>query len=140
VKDATERKHEVVTERDKWRRRTKRALRNATHFSVARYLMANTAGRLDGCEKADEHRRLCRMFVSIICDIPYERVTSIQNKYKAVHEHTQQLTAYLDEAIGFPLHDTRPDYEKLEPKFFNRFYDLALEALKVTPTPKEGSE
>jgi hypothetical protein len=111
-------------------RHFKRALRNATSFLIARYLMANSHGRLDGHEKAERHRDLCLIFVSALCDIPIDEVRRQRNepKYQAVHTETQQLTGYLDREIGFPL-TSHPDYDVLEPKFFNRFYQLAVKAL-----------
>ncbi|MGO1603238.1 MULTISPECIES: hypothetical protein [Halomonas] len=53
-----------------------------------------------------------------------------EEEYQAVHTHTQTLTDYLDEVIGFPLENT-PDYDTLVPLFFEQFHRLALEALGV---------
>jgi len=111
-------------------RHLRRALRNATSFLVARYLMANSKDRKDGFEKAERHRDLCLIFVSALCDIPIGDVRRErhEHKYDAVHTGTQQLTGYLDREIGFPL-DGHPDYDVMEPLFFDRFYELAVKAL-----------
>lgn len=41
--------------------------------------------------------------------------------YNIIHDATQDLTSFLDEEIGFPLEDPRPDYSKFIPLFFSEF-------------------
>ncbi len=45
--------------------------------------------------------------------------------YTYIHDATQKLTDYMDEVIGFPLENKRPDYDTLAPKFFEEFIRLA---------------
>lgn len=109
--------------------RFKHACRLHTGFTIARYLMSNAAGRCDGAEKAQRHRELCQFYVAAVRGHKDpERVDTLSEDYLAVHRKTQELTDYLDTAIGFPL-DRRPDYDTLEPKFFEKFHELALAAL-----------
>jgi hypothetical protein len=113
----------------------KRSLWNAAEHKINRHLMSNAHGRWDGAEKGETHRELCRLFISALLDRDIESVSSITPEFKAVHEGTQALTAYLDEVIGFPLDDDRPDYEGLAPKFFEHFYTLAQAALAQAKLP-----
>ena len=106
----------------------KRAARIHTGTAVARYLMANAYGRWDGVLKAHCHRELCSFYVAIHLGVAPEQVQLDEPPYEAVHTATQVLTDALDEEIGFPL-DQTPDYDKLEPLFFERFHTLALQAL-----------
>lgn len=96
---------------------------------IYRYLIANTAGRLDGWEKAQRHREMCQFYVAVHTGIPEpENVDTTSQSYAKVHTATQALTDYLDEVIGFPLSGT-PNYDSLVDSFFVRFHQLALEAL-----------
>lgn len=85
----------------------KNACRIATGAPVVRYLIANTAGRLDGAEKALRHQSLCSFYVASILglgDVDDVRRGGIgEALYQAVHARTQELTDYMDEAIGFPV-------------------------------------
>jgi len=98
-------------------------------FAINRYLMANADGRQDGHEKAQRHLELCYFYLAAFkgVDIDQARIDFI-DEYLALHEHTQALTDYLDEQIGFPLKG-RPDYDKLAPMFFEKFHALAMESL-----------
>lgn len=115
----------------------KQACRLHTSFTIARYLMSNAHGRWDGAEKAQRHSELCSFYVATVRgvdDVDMVRrgfPVCYENDYQAVHDATQALTDHLDEEIGFPL-DSRPDYDKLTPLFFERFHSLALHALGVT--------
>lgn len=112
------------------KKQLERALRNLVSFDIHRYLMANTHGRQDGFEKAQEHRELCEAFISVILDVPlYEIHRNHEEEYQKVHTATQKLTSFLDREIGFPL-KSHPDYDDLEPKFFDKFYAIALKTLK----------
>jgi len=109
----------------------KRAMRNAVSFDIIRYLIVNSPGRGDGFEKAERHREICRYFVSVLCDIDIEKVNTLTPEYKAVHTGTQKLTGYLDIEIGLPMDpEVDLDYDTLEPKFFDRFYELAVKSVK----------
>jgi hypothetical protein len=102
----------------------------ATRFAIGRYLMSNAHGRWDGAEKAHRHQELCQFYVAMARGVAPEDVrVDFEDDYKAVHDNTQKLTDHLDEVIGFPLEST-PDYDVLEPMFFERFHVLALEVLK----------
>jgi len=121
--------------------RLKHALYMLMSFPIHRYLMANTAGRLDGNEKADVHLRLSNIYVAsqmgIVDADGAKRVMAgaktrddgwVQHgtmAYTYIHDATQKLTDYMDEVIGFPIDDTRPDYDALAPKFFEEFIRLA---------------
>lgn len=107
-----------------------RAMRNAVSFDIRRYLLVNSPGRGDGFEKAERHRELCKYFVSVLCDLDIEKVNSLTPEYKVVHTGTQELTGYLDKEIGLPLSGDAIDFDDLEPKFFDRFYELAVKSLK----------
>lgn len=108
----------------------KNACRIHTHFAIARYLMANSEGRLDGFEKAQRHIELCKFYVAVArgCSDPDEAAIEYTEDLEKVHEATQELTGYLDERIGFPI-TGRPDYDKLIPLFFEQFHELAIESL-----------
>ena len=102
-----------------------------TFFDVHRYLMANAHGRRDGAEKARRYRNLCCYYVSVYLGIDPDAVDLECAEYVAVHEATQDgLTDCLDESIGFPT-DSRPDYDALAPLFFERFHELAVNALRA---------
>jgi hypothetical protein len=121
--------------------RLKHALYMLMSFPIHRYLMANTAGRLDGYEKAETHLRLSYIYVAsqmgIVDSDGATRVMAgakthddgwVQHGdmvYTYIHDATQELTDYMDEVIGFPIEDTRPDYDTLAPKFFEEFIRLA---------------
>lgn len=105
----------------------------AMSHTIGRYLMSNAKGRWNGAEKAHCHEHLCKFYVAAVRGVELDDVRVDHGEdYKAVHDNTQKLTDNLDEAIGFPLEST-PDYEVLEPKFFERFHVLALEALAESP-------
>lgn len=109
----------------------KNACRLHTQFAVGRYLMSNAHGRWDGAEKAQRHLQLCQFYVAAVRGFDDEQKVLLESSdFKAVHKETQKLTDHLDEVIGFPL-DSTPDYEKLEPLFFERFHALALQALGI---------
>lgn len=104
-------------------------------FNVNRYLMANAKGRRDGAEKAEVHMSLSRKFVAWWFGIEVDQASYVscagseRLAWVVVHDGTQKLTDKLDEVIGFPL-DSRPDYDDLAPKFFMKFYELAIKELE----------
>jgi len=108
----------------------KNACRLHTGFAIGRYLMSNAHGHWNGAEKAQCHIQLCQFYVAVVRGFDdAEKVELDGEDFKAVREMTQQLTDRLDEVIGFPI-DSTPDYEKLEPLFFDHFHVLAMQALQ----------
>ena len=94
--------------------------------------MANTEGRLDGAEKAHRHLELCKTFIqAYFCCPEHEARRCYLDEYNEVHDHTQYLTDFMDEEIGFDTN--KPNYDKMAPLFFNRFIELAKQSLEVTP-------
>lgn len=110
----------------------KNACRIHTLHAVTRYLISNSIGRRDGAAKAHWHSELCQFYVALIKG--QEDPDTVRRYYEAdyqrVHTATQKLTDHLDTEIGFPL-DEEPNYDALEPKFFERFHALAMEALST---------
>lgn len=99
--------------------------------NVHRYLMANTAGRLSGYEKHKNHDQMCRKFIALRRHTEVDSVRSCdasEEEWQRVHEATQRLTSHMDTEIGFPIEDTRPDYDRLAPLFAEKFLALAHEA------------
>lgn len=115
-----------------------RALWLLMDFDINRYLMANTAGRLNGGEKAERHLALCTTYCMVMLDVglpngdrAFGRLSSERRSLMMfIHDWTQTLTGYMDTEIGFPIED-RPDYDKLAPKFFARFIELCEEAVEA---------
>ena len=114
----------------------KQACRLHLDHAIHRYLMSNADGRQNGGEKAMYHIELCTFYVAAVRgvdDLAMVRrgAESLEDDFQAVHDCTQELTSYLDEAIGFPLKG-RPDYDALAPLFFERFHSLAMQALGIS--------
>ncbi len=112
-------------------KRFKNACRLALAFDIYRYLISNTKGREDGAEKALRHERMCSFYVSVFYGLEDQDQARVnhEDQYQMVHDKTQELTSYLDEAVGFPLEDRHPDFDKLFPLFFEKFHQLATEVL-----------
>lgn len=111
----------------------KNACRIHLDFMIHRYLMANAEGREDGAEKAQRHLEMCYFYLAAFNGVSEDQARrDFIDEYSALHDHTQALTDYLDEQIGFPLKG-RPDYETLAPLFFERFHELAMEHLSSLP-------
>lgn len=109
----------------------RQALYVGTEHYCLRYLMCNSAGRQDGCQKAHNHAMLCQLVVAAVHGCNPDLVRRYhESDYQAVHSRTQALTDNLDAVIGFPL-ETRPDYDALTPLFFDRFFELAMAAMKL---------
>lgn len=111
----------------------KQSCRLHLSHAIHRYLMSNTSGRMDGYEKAQRHIELCTFYVAAVrgvddLDMVRRGLESHEEDYQAVHDATQALTDHLDEVIGFPL-EGQPDYDRLEPLFFEHFHRYAMEAL-----------
>lgn len=108
----------------------KQACRLHLEFAIHRYLMANAEGRCDGAEKALRHLEMSYFYAAAFKGITTEEARIHEHDaYMAVHDHTQTLTDNLDTEIGFPL-TGRPDYGTLAPLFFERFHDLAMQAMR----------
>ena len=91
--------------------------------------MSNAWRQWNGAEKAQCHIALCQFYVAAVRGFDdVEKVAVNSEDFKAVHTETQKLTDKLDETIGFPI-DSTPDYETLEPLFFEHFHTLAMQAL-----------
>lgn len=117
----------------------KNACRVHTARTIARYLMSNADGRWDGAEKAVRHRELCSFYLAAkygISDPEFALQTHIE-EYQLLHEYTQELTDNLDVEIGFPVKG-RPDYDRLESLFFERFHALAIEFLSTSSNGERG--
>ena len=98
-------------------------------FSIHRCLMSNAHGRWNGAEKSQRHIELCSIYLAVLHGTDQESaMTDHEIQFRAVHEKTQELTDALDEEIGFPL-ESRPDYDKLAPLFFDKFIELAEAAV-----------
>lgn len=110
------------------------ALRTLMDHDIARYLMANTAGRHSGYEKATHHVQLCYIYVANRAGFvdPESAIrlhtTDGRMVYTIIHDMSQDLTDYMDEVIGFPIDDPHPDHSVLIPKFFDEFIRLADKA------------
>tara|TARA_R110000824_G_scaffold12226_7_gene53654 strand:- start:62516 stop:62911 length:396 start_codon:yes stop_codon:yes gene_type:complete len=112
-------------------------------FDAKRYLLSNTFGREDGFEKATCHTNLCETFIAgkMLCEADeiYDFDFDIAQKlFQGIHDHTQQLTGYLDTEIGLPLDTKHYDLDKLSRKFFEKFIKLAEE--KWEEMTKEETE
>ena len=104
-------------------KREKFLLCQVIEHDVYRYLMSNTYGREDGCEKAERHINISSSIVSfILCEKYSERKhTEIMME---VHDYLAEiLTDRMDEVIGFPIYDKRPDYDELVIRFMNVILD-----------------
>lgn len=108
----------------------KNACRLHLDFPIHRYLMANAEGRWDGAEKAQRHLEMSYFYAAVVHGVSEDQARIFHDEtYMAVHDNTQTLTDNLDTEIGFPL-TGRPDYDALAPKFFERFHELAMQALR----------
>jgi len=96
-------------------------------FSIARYLLANTHGRLDGFEKAERHIDLAAIFIASKRFCSIDKAKS-DEKLMLIHDASRELTDHLDTEIGFPIHERPDDYDELSRKFFDRFLELAEKA------------
>ena len=108
----------------------KNACWHANSMVKHRYLMSCADGRWDGAEKAQRHAELCTFYVAAVrgvADSAHVRRYH-ESDYQFVHGATQALTDNLDTEIGFPL-TGRPDYDRLAPRFFERFHAIAIRAL-----------
>lgn len=107
------------------------------------YLQSNAHGRWDGSIKADTHRKLCELFISGRLGVSNDKAASLylgsllnfdkDSLVSHVRRSTTDLTDNLDTEIGFPL-ETAPNYNKLTPKFIDKFINLASEWFDDNPS------
>lgn len=92
-------------------------LSEALDFPVHRYLLANTYGREDPCERAERHLEISRILVGfILCRKCHEFLD--HEKVKRVHDYLAELlTDRMDEVIDFPVFSRPLDYDELVDKF-----------------------
>ncbi|MHB1696539.1 MAG: hypothetical protein ACYCSQ_00305 [bacterium] len=102
----------------------KNSCREYTRITIFHYLRCHEKGFTVGAAKATHHRELCKFYVNIFLGPGHDRGRGYI-LYDLIHDKTQELTAYLDKKIGFPL-DSKPNYKELEPKFFDIFHELAI--------------
>lgn len=95
-------------------------------FPIHRYLIANTAGREDGYEKATQHLKLSKIFVASKTGVN-DVDEADWDLTKRIHNATDALTSYLDTVIGFPIKEVPDDYSHFKHKFFDKFLELAEE-------------
>jgi hypothetical protein len=94
---------------------------------IIQYLRANAKGSENSCMKADHHLMLSYIYVASKVGIvdpdlaPRVHNTTHSMMYSKIHDATQELTDFLDEEIGFPLEDPRPNYYHFAPLFFKEF-------------------
>lgn len=107
-------------------------------WTIGRYLMSHAEGRRDGWEKAVRHIELCEFYVAAIRG--HHDPSTVRRLYEddfdALHDESKELTDNLDTAIGFPIHGM-PEYDELEPKFFERFHEIAMSTLAPRPVTSE---
>lgn len=113
----------------------------AIGHSCAHYLLATY--RCDGALKAHKHEELCNHYVAVVMgcdpdDARRHRAGGSTIVWNRIHEHTANLTSYLDQEIGFKV-DEQPDLDVLSSAFFDKFHKLAMEAALSATTPK-GSQ
>lgn len=109
----------------------KNACRIHTAWTIDRYLMSNAVNRHDPAEKVERHIELCRFYVAAVrgC-FPEDAIRDYEEDFDQLHDESQDLTSSLDTEIGFPL-DQTPDYADLNPRFFERFHEIACRVLGV---------
>jgi len=115
-----------------------RALWALMEFDANRYLIANTAGRQDGAEKAQRHMNLCHTYLKVMHGLEYKHSLMM-----FIHDYSQSLTSYLDEKIGFPVYDKHPDYSTLSRLFVAKFVEVcgaAYEAATDENAPKMSNK
>lgn len=102
-------------------------------FPVERYLLSCTHGRWDGAEKAQRHDELCAAYVAAalgIHDIAEGRGSpDFEMLHSLIRKATRELTDALDETIGFPVNDPRPDLYAFTERFFDRFHVIAFSVI-----------
>ena len=97
---------------------------------IGRHLASHAGCSWSSASKANAHEELCKFYVAVYRGIDPDRVRRYhEDAYQAVHAATQALTDHLNEEIGFPLMG-KPDYDRLEPAFFERFHELATQQLR----------
>ncbi len=89
-------------------------------YDVVRYLIVNTKGKEDGYERADRHiaisKTICKFLLCRTHNLPYMEV----------HNYLTELTAFMDEQIGFPVNRTiyGNEYDAFVEKFINKIKEM----------------
>ena len=100
-------------------RRERFMLFQALEHEIHRYLMSNTYGREDGCEKAERHINISSILVGFILCEKYSNRKHIELMME-VHDYLAEiLTDRMDEVIGFPVYEKIYDYDEYAQKFFD---------------------
>lgn len=112
--------------------RLKQALRMLTEEWALNHIRSLTSEVMSGGVKAETHREICIIFVSVYFCVSRDSVNVLDPRWKKVHEDTQKLTGHLDTEIGLKT-GSSPDHKDLERmtrQFFDKFYPLAIKSLK----------
>lgn len=90
-------------------------------FKIHRYLLANTYGRLDGNEKAEQHLEISSILFSYIFEEQYNERKHWKTMMRIHNFLAEILTDRLDEVIGFPIDklSCEIDYDDYGKRFFN---------------------
>lgn len=100
-------------------KREKFMLFQALEWEIHRYLMANTYGREDGCERAERHMNISAIILSFITVKKYHEIHDFP-KMKVIHDYLAEiLTDKMDEVIDFPIKREIHDYDEYIWRFFN---------------------
>lgn len=113
--------------------RLRSAMWHLTCHDMERYLQANASGGPFHAKGAI-HRRLVGYYVAVWYGLDDLYVIEDAGVHApdvtmAVHLATQQVTSYLDEAIGFPVDNSRIDYAHYTPLLFAKFHEVAVATL-----------
>ena len=88
-----------LSKRERW------ALWSLLEFTINRYLMANTAQRLDPGERAQRHVEMSKIIAQFIftCD---EEAREVCKSWLSIHDYLAEiLTDRMDEIIEFPINE-----------------------------------
>lgn len=109
----------------------KNACRVACNWAIHQYLQANAGGCVDFAAKSTWHIELCNFYVATFYGLPdgFGAGSFYPEAHSKIHSETQELTGYLDTAIGFPIRGI-PDYDQLASKFFEIFHTIAMATLE----------
>lgn len=113
-----------------WQKLLKITCRIHTIWPVRHYLMSQAQGQQDAGEATSTLTELCQFYAAALrgCSEPRPVMQYLEDDYRRIDLATRALTEHLHASIGFPLWGT-PDYETLEPLFFEKFHALAMGAL-----------
>ena len=111
-------------------KREKYMLSAALDFPVHRYLLANTYGREDPCERAQRHLEIARVLTEfVLCRRCHEFMDHA--KIKCVHDYLAEiLTDNMDKVIAFPVFERPKDYDEMVRRFIEVIINN-MEAIKL---------